>query len=101
MQCYNDHVKRIGIRELRQNASQYLALVKTGQTIEVSDRGTLVALLVPPQPAQGVRERLIAQGRLVPASNHTGRLRSPHPVRKAVGEPSNQEFLDIEREEDA
>jgi antitoxin (DNA-binding transcriptional repressor) of toxin-antitoxin stability system len=36
-------VERIGIRELRQNASRYLALVKAGQTVEVTERGELVA----------------------------------------------------------
>jgi prevent-host-death family protein len=35
---------RIGVRELRQNASRYLALVKAGETVEVTERGVLVAL---------------------------------------------------------
>ncbi len=38
---------RIGVRELRQHASRYLARVATGETIEVTDRGRPVALLVP------------------------------------------------------
>lgn len=40
-------MERIGGRELRQNASRYLALVKAGEEVEVSERGTLVAMLVP------------------------------------------------------
>jgi prevent-host-death family protein len=92
-------MKRIGVRELRQNASRYLALVKKGETVEVTDRGSLVALLVPPKPAMRGRDRLLASGRLIPASNPTGRVRSPHPVRPARGEPTNQELLDAEREE--
>lgn len=59
---------RIGVRELRQNASRYLDLVKAGETVEVTERGTLVAVLAPPSPASSARERLIAEGRLVPAS---------------------------------
>jgi prevent-host-death family protein len=38
---------RIGVRELRQHASRYLARVVGGETIEVTDRGRPVALLVP------------------------------------------------------
>jgi len=37
----------IGVRELRQNASRYLARVAAGQTLRVTDRGRPVALLVP------------------------------------------------------
>lgn len=92
-------MERIGVRELRQNASQYLALVKAGQTVEVSERGELVALLVPPQRARTGRDRLVAAGRLIPASNPTGRVRAPQPVRLAAGEPTNQELLDAERTE--
>src|SRR5919206_598636 len=57
---------RIGVRELRQNASRYLALVKAGETVEVTERGELVAVLAPPSPAATARERLIAEGRLIP-----------------------------------
>ena len=38
---------RIGVRELRQHASRYLARVASGETIQVTDRGRPVALLVP------------------------------------------------------
>jgi prevent-host-death family protein len=37
----------IGVRELRQHASRYLAQVRAGDTIEVTDRGRPVARLVP------------------------------------------------------
>lgn len=35
------------MRELRQNASRYLARVASGETLEVTDRGRPVAMLVP------------------------------------------------------
>jgi len=92
-------MERIGVRELRQNASRYLALVKAGETVEVTERGQLIALLVAPQRAQTTRDRLVAAGRLIPATSSTGRLRSPRPVPVAPGEPTNQELLDAEREE--
>ena len=92
-------MKRIGVRELRQNASRYLALVKAGETVEVTERGELVALLAPPGGSRSTRDRLVAAGRLIPATSTTGRLRSPRPVPTAAGEPTNQELLDAEREE--
>jgi len=97
--CYNDLMTRIGVRELRQNASRYLALVKAGETVEVTERGALVALLVSPQRCRTARDRLVAAGRLIPAANPSGRLRSSRPVPVAIGEPTNQELLDAEREE--
>lgn len=79
---------RIGVRELRQHASRYLARVKAGETVEVTERGRLVALLVPPGPAEGPRDQLIAEGRLVPASAPW----NPPPRRRAT-RPSG-EILD-------
>ncbi|MBA2263920.1 MAG: type II toxin-antitoxin system prevent-host-death family antitoxin, partial [Chloroflexi bacterium] len=32
-------MRRIGIRELRQNASEYVRAAEAGETIEVTDRG--------------------------------------------------------------
>ncbi|MGH3696729.1 MAG: type II toxin-antitoxin system Phd/YefM family antitoxin [Pseudonocardiaceae bacterium] len=92
-------MKRIGIRELRQNASRYLALVKAGQTVEVTERGELIALLVPAPRSHSARDQLIAAGRLIPAACPTGRVRSSRPVPIAPGEPTNQELLDADRAE--
>ena len=75
-------MERIGVRELRQNASKYLDKVKAGETVEVTERGTLVALLVPPTAAQTARDRLIAEGKLLPGSGRP--LRLPTPVRATV-----------------
>ena len=71
-------MERIGVRELRQHASRYLDRVKAGETLEVTERGRLVALLVPPRPGQDVRERLIAEGRLISATED---LRMPRRVK--------------------
>ena len=71
-------MERIGVREPRQHASRYLDRVKSGETVEVTERGQLVALLVPPDPARGARERLIADGHLIPSS---GVLRLPRRVK--------------------
>jgi prevent-host-death family protein len=86
-------MQRIGVRELRQHASRYLASVKAGETVEVTERGRLIALLVPPEPARNARERLIAEGRLRPG---TGRLTLPQPAEAAL---SSDEVLDDLRAE--
>lgn len=70
------------MKELRQNASRYLEKVKAGETVEVTVRGELVAMLVPPLPATTARERLIASGRLIPAA---GTLRLPRRRSAALG----------------
>jgi prevent-host-death family protein len=87
---------RIGVRELRQHASRYLARVKAGETVEVTERGRLVALLTPPSPASTTRERMIREGRLIPASLP---FELPTPMPKPPGSPSLSEVLDELREE--
>lgn len=54
------HMESIGVRELRQNASRYLARVAAGEDFQVTDRGRPVALLVPVPTDPW--ERLLAAG---------------------------------------
>jgi antitoxin (DNA-binding transcriptional repressor) of toxin-antitoxin stability system len=92
-------MKRVGVRELRQHASRYFALVKAGETVEVTERGELIALLAPPGGPRSARDRLVAAGVLVPATSPTGRLRSPRPVPIPAGKPTNQQLLVAERDD--
>jgi prevent-host-death family protein len=85
---------RIGVRELRQHASRYLDLVKAGETVEVTERGELIAVLAPPSPATTARARLIAEGRLVPAQRPRA---LPTPVLPAPGRPTVGEALADDR----
>lgn len=61
---------RVGVRELRQNLSVYLERVLAGERLEVTDRGRPVAMLVPLPAAATLVDRLIAEGRAIPASRH-------------------------------
>jgi prevent-host-death family protein len=98
--CYLSSMQGIGVRELRQNASRYLHRVKAGETVEVTERGKIVALLVPPSRGHSTRHRLIAEGLLIPGSRQHPRLaRLPRRVPVAKGEPSSDEILDELREE--
>ena len=49
---------RVGTRELKNKLSEYIRRVKKGQTIIVTERGNVVAQLMPPQ--QTVEERIWA-----------------------------------------
>jgi prevent-host-death family protein len=97
MMCYIRRMMRIGIRELRQHASRYLARVKAGETFEVTDRGRLIAQLGPPSAAMSARDRLIAEGKLIPAIAPWGKL--PEPVKPLPGMPTISEALEEQREE--
>lgn len=66
----------IGIRELRQRASEYLRRVEAGETIEVTDRGRPVALLTP-VPEVPPLERLRATGDLDEAEGDLDDLPPP------------------------
>jgi prevent-host-death family protein len=87
---------RIGVRELRQHASRYLDEVKAGGRVEVTERGELVAILVPPTDARTARDRAVGSGRLVPAAG-AWQL----PVRRAAvaGEESASDTLEALRDE--
>lgn len=80
-------MKRIGVRELRQNASEYLRLVRSGETIEVTERGAPIARLVPITRA-GAREQLAASGRLELARGDVLELGAPLRPSKGVRLPS-------------
>jgi antitoxin (DNA-binding transcriptional repressor) of toxin-antitoxin stability system len=62
-------VKTAGIREVKNSLSKYLRLVAEGETVLVTDRGTVVAQLAPPpvftgKPAESDREALERLARL-------------------------------------
>jgi prevent-host-death family protein len=66
---------RIGVRELRQHASTYLGRVEKGETLEITDRGRPVALLV---PAGGDPWRaLLTAGRIAPPNGEGDLLDEP------------------------
>lgn len=45
------HMDQVGVRELRRQASAILRRVAAGETVEVTDRGRPVAILVKTMPA--------------------------------------------------
>jgi len=84
--CYMD---KVGIRELRQNASAVLRRVAAGETVEVTDRGRAVARIVPMHEASRV-EQLQAEGR---ASGATGDVLDVKPMPRTRGKPLLSKIL--------
>ena len=87
---------RAGIRELRQHLSRYVERVKTGETIEVTDHGRLVARLMPASDIESEIAALEARGLVVRApSLDFGSLSAPRAPRPGERPPS--EILAEER----
>lgn len=77
----------VGVRELRQRASELLRLVEQGQTIEITDRGRPVALLGP-LPEASPLERLRAAGEVQTATLDLNDLPAPLVLPEGVELPS-------------
>lgn len=70
-------VERVGIRELRQNLSAYLAKVKSGSAFTVTHRGKPIAILKRPAKAEDMWQQLIDDGVVVPAAGHWSEIEQP------------------------
>src|SRR6516225_11185864 len=92
---------KIGIRELRQHASVYVDLAEKGYTVDITNRGRLVAQLIPVREPDSPLERLIAAGIIEPAEE-TGGVGDlePYPAPPA-GQPAASEILAQMRREAA
>lgn len=87
----------VGVRELRQRASELLRRVAAGETIEVTDRGRPVALLSP-LPEAGPLERLRAAGEVDPATADLDELPAALPL-QAGQEPPSAVLARLRRDE--
>jgi len=78
----------IGIRELRQHASRYVAMAKAGQRVPVTERGKLVAYLVPAEDPSSTFQRLVAAGQVRRATRRSiADLLPPPPAEPDEGSP--------------
>lgn len=89
-------MRRIGVRELRQHASRYLAIVAGGESIEVTDRGRPVAMLVPART--DAWDALLASNRILKPDDDALDLADEPPVDYGVDASSVlQSMRDQER----
>ncbi len=77
----------VGIRELRQRASELLRQVQRGETIQITDRGRPVALLGP-LPEGSPLERLREAGQVRSAEDELDDLPQPLEVQRGQETPS-------------
>jgi antitoxin (DNA-binding transcriptional repressor) of toxin-antitoxin stability system len=74
---------QVGVRELRQNLSVYLARVKKGERLAVTERRQVVAVLSPVDADHDPLSRLVATGRATAASRPVSAL--PKPLKTRPG----------------
>ena len=77
----------VGVRELKNSLSSYLARVKEGEEVVVTDRGTPVARLVPIDDSTDRLARLVAAGLATPPTRP--RSKEFPPLIKARGSVSD------------
>lgn len=94
---------RIGVRELRQNASRFLKRVQAGESLLVTDRGKPIARLVPvaadTETPKELERRLIEEGVLIPAELDFRTL--PPPLAPKPGQRPLSEILAEMRAEES
>ena len=91
-------MERIGIRELRQNASRYLERVKKGESFEVTQRGVPVAMLTPAQKPS-LYDRLVVEGKIIPGNGKLSEWLDANPPLPSPPGMSVSEALQEQREE--
>jgi antitoxin (DNA-binding transcriptional repressor) of toxin-antitoxin stability system len=97
-------MKAVGIRELKNKLSHYVRLVEAGESVLVTDRGTVVAELRPPgtegrptvvDPVEAELTELARRGRALTGAKHDPSL---YPLRPAaLPKGSSTELLEAER----
>ncbi len=87
----------VGVRALRQRASELLRLVEGGETVEITDRGRPVALLTP-LPDGSPLERLRAAGEIESATEDPDDLPAPVVLARDA-EPASSVLRRLRRDE--
>lgn len=88
-------VSKVQVRELNQNTAGVLARVKRGEQIEITERGVVIARLVPAQ--DNPLAELISSGRLHPATvtgpspRPTGPVHTDHEAGQVLRESRDTE----------
>ncbi len=82
---------KVGIRELRAKLSAYLRRVKKGESIAITEHGTVVGLLVPaPESLESAMKRVLDSGMALWSGKKLGRCK---PVGRVRGRPNVSDLL--------
>ena len=73
------------VRELQQHASALLRRVRAGETLGITHRGTLIAVLSPPSGLRGAAA-MVAAGRVRAATIDIDELPPPRPADRRIAD---------------
>ncbi len=91
------HMERVGIREMRQNLSQYTRRARAGESFLITDRGAEVARLIPASTLATQVDRLVAERGA--RRGHGDLLTLVDQLAEPIAGPSTSEVLDELRAE--
>ena len=86
----------VGMRELSQRTAKVMALVRAGETVEVTDRGKVVARIVP--AVDDRYDQLIAAGVIRQAKRPFDITHLPAPAANATGRSTEDWLTDLRGE---
>ncbi|TDW19174.1 prevent-host-death family protein [Kribbella kalugense] len=92
---YSESMAEVPIRTLNQETARVLARVKQGEEIEITERGVVIARLVPVKPSPTAR--LLATGSFRPArltrpfSRPKGEIRTDHEAGELLEQMRDEE----------
>ena len=84
---------QVGLRELSQRTAKVVGLVRSGETVEVTDRGTVVARIVP--AADDRYAQLVTAGIVRPARRPFDVASLPEPGPGNAGRSSDEWLADL------
>jgi len=91
-------MKKVGVAELKAKLSEYLAMVKGGEEILITERGEPIAKIVQAEPMDDELERLVRKGIVRPPIKPLPEDFFDRPRPKAKGEPISQTVIRERRE---
>ncbi|MGH3696166.1 MAG: type II toxin-antitoxin system Phd/YefM family antitoxin [Pseudonocardiaceae bacterium] len=86
----------VGMRELSQRTAKVMALVRAGETVEITDRGKIVARIVP--AVDDRYDQLVAAGVIRPATRPFDIAHLPPPAANTTGRSTEDWFAELRSE---
>ncbi|MGH3546127.1 MAG: type II toxin-antitoxin system Phd/YefM family antitoxin [Mycobacteriales bacterium] len=91
---------KVPVRQLQRNASEWINRAREGEQIDITNHGTLVAHLIPPDPEEEVWQQLIDRGLVDPTDDRRGGLSGwRSPITEPIDPPLSQVIIQMREEE--
>lgn len=81
----------VNVRELKSRLSHYLRLTKSGKSVEITDRGKLIGMIIPTVLSVDDRMEVMAQAGLLLWNKH--KLKTIKPVARVKGKRTVSDLL--------